>query len=493
MSVTHLPILQVVLPLMAAPLCVMIRNAKVVWGLTAAVSWATFGIAARLFHHVFHQGALSYELGNWAAPWGIEYRVDAMNALVLLIVAGIGAIVLLFARSSVEQEIPQARVHFFYSAYLLCLTGLLGMAITGDVFNLFVFLEISSLSSYILIGMGSDRRALTAAFQYLIVGTIGATFIVIGVGLLYMMTGTLNMADLAVRIPPVAHSRTVLSACAFLTVGIGVKAAMFPLHMWLPNAYTYAPSTVTAFLAGTATKVAVYALFRFFFTVFGAVPIFKEVPVDEILIGTALAGILIASTIAISQPNVKRLLAYSSVAQIGYMLLGMSLVSVTGFTAALVHLFNHAIIKSGLFLSLGCIMYRLGSVLLDDLQGLGKSMPWTMGAFVVGGLGLIGIPLTAGFITKWYLILAAIQQGRWLIAAAVLVGSLLAGIYMWRIVEVAYFQPRPQGSHPVAEAPLSLLIPTWLLAGFSIYFGLDTRLPVGMARRAAELLLGGGA
>ena len=273
------------------------------------------------------------------------------------------------------------------------------MAITGDAFNLFVFLEISSLSSYILIGMGSDRRALTAAFQYLIVGTIGATFIVIGVGLLYMMTGTLNMADLAVRIPPLAHSRTVLSAFAFLTVGIGIKAAMFPLHMWLPNAYTYAPSTVTAFLAGTATKVAVYALFRFFFTIFGATPLFARFPVDEILMAIAIAGILIASTIAISQTNVKRLLAYSSVAQIGYMVLGMSLLSVTGLTAGIVHMFNHAIIKGGLFLALGCIMYRLGSVCLDDLQGLGKSMPWTMGAVVVGGLGLIGIPFPMWIVT----------------------------------------------------------------------------------------------
>ena len=220
--------------------------------------------------------------------------------------------------------------------------------ITGDAFNLFVFLEISSLSSYVLISLGKDRRALTAAYQYLIMGSIGATFFVIGVGLLYMMTGTLNMADLAARLPKVLHTRTVLAAFGFLTVGIGLKLAMFPLHLWLPNAYTYAPSVVTVFLAATATKVAVYVFVRFFFTIFGMPFVFDTLPVGTILLTLGLAGVLGASTVAIFQTNVKRLLAYSSVAQIGYMLLGIGMASVTGLTAGILHLFNHAIMKGGL-------------------------------------------------------------------------------------------------------------------------------------------------
>ncbi|MDS4042314.1 MAG: monovalent cation/H+ antiporter subunit D family protein, partial [Candidatus Competibacter sp.] len=374
---------------------------------------------------------------------------------------------------------------------LLCLTGLLGITITGDAFNLFVFLEISSLSSYVLIGIGRDRRALTAAYQYLIMGTIGATFILIGIGLLYVLTGTLNMGDLASRIPAVADTRTVHAAFAFLTVGVSLKLALFPLHLWLPNAYAYAPSAVTAFLAATATKVAIYVLLRFFFTVFGAEFSFETMRLDFVLLPLALVGIFSASVVAIFQTNVKRMLAYSSVAQIGYMILGISLVSVTGLTASISHLFNHALMKGALFMALGCVSFRVGAARLERMAGVGRAMPWTMGAFVIGGLSLIGVPLTAGFVGKWYLIVGALEKGWWPVAMLVLITSLLAVIYIWRVVEVAYFKPAPEGQ-VVREAPLALLIPTWTLALANLYFGLDTSLNAGVARRAAEMLLGGG-
>ena len=490
MIAAHLPALQVVIPLIAAPVCLLLHHSGLVWGFALLVSWSTLGIAAALLDQVLASGTISYAMGNWAAPWGIEYRIDVLNGFLLLIVAGIGAVVMPFARTSVRREIPADRISLFYTAYLLCLAGLLGITITGDAFNLFVFLEISSLSSYILISLGKDRRALTAAYRYLIMGTIGATFILIGVGLLYMMTGTLNMADLANRVPPVADTRTVRAAFAFLTVGTGLKLALFPLHLWLPNAYAYAPSVVTAFLAATATKVAVYILLRFFFTVFGATMIFESLPFGEILMALAVLGILAASSVAIIQNDVKRLLAYSSVAQIGYMVLGISFASVTGLTAGIVHLFNHAMTKGGLFLVMGCLVFRAGSARISDLEGIGKQMPWTMAAFVVGGLSLIGIPLTVGFISKWYLILAAIEQGWWPVAAVVLIGSLLAVIYIWRVIEVAYFRPWPKDRAPVAEAPLDMLIPTWTLIGLTIYFGLHTSLTVGVASQAAESLLG---
>ncbi len=269
MIAAHLPALQIVVPLVSAPLCLLLRRGSLAWALALAASWAALACAALLLQQVLSTGPISYQLGGWAPPWGIEYQIDVVNGFVLLIVAAIGAVVLPYARVSVAHELPEDQQTTFYTALLLCLTGLLGVTITGDAFNLFVFLEISSLSSYVLIALGRDRRALTAAFQYLVLGTIGATFIVIGVGLLYMVTGTLNMLDLAARLPPMAESRTVLAAFAFLTVGAGLKLALFPLHFWLPNAYAYAPSVVTAFLAATATKVSIYILLRFFFTVFG--------------------------------------------------------------------------------------------------------------------------------------------------------------------------------------------------------------------------------
>lgn len=485
----HLPVLLVVVPLVAAPIAALLNRPRLSWAVAvAATLWALYA-ALELLSQTMAAGEIHYELGGWAAPYGIEYVVDPVNAWVVVIVTLIGALVVPYARVSVEREITEDRIPLFYAAFILCLTGLLGIAVTGDVFNVFVFLEISSLSAYALIALGSDRRALTASFQYLIMGSVGATFIVIGIGLMYVMTGTLNMADLADRLPEVSGTRTIPVAFTFLTVGITLKLALFPLHLWLPNAYTYAPSAVTAFIASTATKVGVYLLLRFFFTIFGVTFSFDVMQLDRILMPLALIAIVAMSLVAIYQENVKRLLAYSSVAQIGYMVLGISFASVLGLTAGILHLFNHALMKGALFMSMGCVMYRVGSVRLERMHGLGRAMPWTMAAFVVGGLSLIGVPFTVGFISKWYLVQAALEQGMWPVAGVVLLGSLLALMYVWKVVEVAYFR-EADPELGISEAPLSLLAPTWVLVLGNLYFGINASDSVGIATRAAEVLLG---
>lgn len=486
----HLPILQVIVPLMAAPLCLFLTRPRLTWLFALIVSGLAFVISSLLLQQVMNSGTIIYELGGWDAPWGIEYRIDKLNAFLLLIISAISTVVLFAADTSIRQEIPADKHTLFYILYLLSLAAMLGIVATGDAFNVFVFLEISSLSAYALIALGKDRRALWASYQYLIMGTIGATFILIGIGLMYQMTGTLNMDDLSRRLPAVAQTRTVFTAFAFVIVGICLKLAMFPLHLWLPNAYAYAPSIVTAFFAATATKVALYLLIRFTFSVFGLFFSFTHLPLQLLFVVLGLVGIFAASIAAIYQTNIKLMFAYSSIAQIGYMIVGFSVSTVAGLTATLLHVFNHALMKGALFLALGAVMYRIGSVQLTQFQGLGRQMPLTMAAIVIGGLSLIGVPLTVGFVSKWYLIFAVIEKGWWPVAVLILFGSLLAIVYVWRIVEAAYFKPVLAGTEIIKEAPLSFLFPIWTLVLANIYFGIDTRLSVQVAQAASQSLFG---
>lgn len=487
----HLPALQVVVPLLAAPFCAIFRKGPLAWLIALAANWAAAAIAVALLLKVRDGAILSYMMGGWPAPLGIEYRVDIVNAFVLLVVAGLGAVIIPFARRSVAAEIAENRQAWFYTMYLLCLAGLLGVTITGDAFNIFVFLEISSLASYVMIAMGRDRRALTAAYRYLIMGTIGATFIVVGIGLLWTLTGTLNIADLASRIRSIDNAPGVLSALAFLAVGISLKLALFPLHLWLPNAYAYAPSVASAFLAGTATKVAIYLFLRFFFTVFGGTEWFGASPMGEILIVLSLAAMFAASTVALFQNDIKRMLAYSSVGQIGYITLGIGMASKTALTASVIHLFNHGLMKAGLFLLIGCIVYRLKLFKIEELAGIGRKMPLTMAGFTLLGLGMLGTPGTVGFISKWYLGLAAVEEGWWWMVALIVSSSLITLLYVGRVIEIAYFRKPTPAVELVREAPASMLIPAWLLVALSIWFGIDAGGMVGFAQRAAQALVAG--
>jgi multicomponent Na+:H+ antiporter subunit D len=295
-----------------------------------------------------------------------------------------------------------------------------------------------------------------------------------------------------VQLATVGPNRTVLVALACIGVGIGIKLAVFPLHIWLPNAYTYAPAVVTAFLAATATKVAYYVLVRFVFSVFGVHLAFRELHLDVVLLPLAILAMFAGSVVAIFQDDIKRMLAYSSVAQIGYMVFGLSLASESGLTGGIVHLFNHALMKSGLFLVMACVLLRTGSTRLEAMQGLGRRMPLTMAAFVLGGLSLVGVPATVGFVSKWFLVKGALEAGMWPLAVLVLLSSLLALVYIWRVVEVAYFRSPRTDVPEVREAPLSMLVPTWLLIGGTLVFGLYTPFSVGVARAAARMLLGVG-
>ena len=491
--IAQLPALAIITPLICAPITIVLPRGRAPWVWATIVSWLTFAVCILLLREVAAGGEISYHLGDWPPPLGIEYRIDLANALVLVLVSGIAAVVFPAAYRSVKPEIDPRQSTFFYCAMLICLTGLIGVTITGDAFNIFVFLEISSLSTYALVAMGArrDRRALTAAFNYLVMGTIGATFFVIGIGLLYQATGTLNLADMK-QLLAGQTSRVVDAGFAFIVVGIGLKLAIFPLHLWLPNAYTYAPTAVSAFIAATATKVAVYVLIRFLFTVFGFDFSFMGAAFTWVFLPLGIVGMFIASLVAVFQDDVKRMLAYSSVAQIGYMLLGLSFATVEGLSAALVHVFNHALMKGALFLAVACVVLRAGSHSIQAFAGLSQRMPITTWAFVLSGLSLIGVPLTVGFISKWYLLEAAFAAGHGYASFLIVASSLIAVVYVGRVAELMLLRPpAEEGPYvlPKRDAPLSMLIPMWVLVAANIYFGIRADFTGDIARRAAEALM----
>lgn len=496
MILEHALILVVVLPLMAAPLCVLFGRSNVAFGIAVAATWSSFGLALHLVNRVLAEGTVTYALGGYLPPVGIELRLDAAGALVMVVIALIAALVAPYSWRSIEREVPEHKHVWFYACLLLCIAGLLGMTATGDAFNLFVFLEISSLSTYVLVSIGRDRRAYTAGFRYLMFGTVGATFYLVGVGYLFMMTGTLNMADLATRLAEpawngtgtVSETTTVRAAFAFLTVGLSMKIALWPLHLWLPNVYTHSPSPVTVLLSATATKVAVLVLLRSFYTVGGLSTPFGTLPLADTLVPFAIIGALSASLSAAYQTNVKQALAYSSVAQVGYIVLGVGLATSDGLAAGLLHLFNHALMKGALFCAVGCLVYRTGSARLEALRGAGRSMPWTSAALVIGGLSLIGVPLTAGFVSKWALLAAIVEQERWIVAALLLGSSLLALLYVGRIINAVLLMPRPADAPQVSEAPSWMVIPTLVLALANLWFGVASGSVSALTRAAATTL-----
>ncbi len=491
MTSPHWLVLVVVVPLIAAPLIVVLRRETVAWMIMTAVSAFMLVGALLLYAEVRHHGVVTYAMGSWPPPWGIEYRLDAANAFLLVLLGIVAAVVAPFAWKSVAAEVPREQRYLFYALYCLCLAGLAGITVTGDAFNIFVFLEISSLSTYVLIALGRDRRALMASYQYLILGTIGATFFVIGVGLLYLETGTLNLSDLAVRLVAIRGKHSVLAALAFITVGMSLKLALFPLHMWLPNAYAYAPSAVSSMLSAVATKVSVYVLMRFYFSVFGVGAVFGELPMADLLVLLAVAAMFVAAAAAIWQDNLKHMLAYSSISQIGYITLGIGLVSPAGLTAGVaapVQPRHHQ----------GCIVpaCRLhrdapgqravrphGRHRQDDAVDLRGNRRGRHEPDRRAGDGRLREQMVSG--PRGHRDGAAVDR-----AAAG--GQLAAGGRLRVALRRNRLFSRTDRRGPrAARGALALLAPAWVLVVAVVWFGLDSAWPVAGATHAAAALFGG--
>jgi len=484
--VEHFPVLVVVVSLLSA-ITIFIAgwiNRKTSCYISIATLLGQFIASLFILHHVMTIGPIYYRLGGWVPPWGIEYVMDALNAYVLVILLFLGLVCVIYSKRNIEHELPQ-KVVSFYTIYQLLITGLCGITVTGDIFNMYVFIEITSLSAYALIA-SRGKIALKASFTYLVLGSIGACFFLLGIGFLYAITGSLNIRDLSLLLPPFYGNKVVLAAFVFFIVGLSIKMALFPLHTWLPDAHAFAPAEISAMLSGIIIEVATYAFIRVAFSVF--TPRFlRLLPVFDILCWLGAAAIIIGSILAITQVNLKRMLAYSSVANMGYIVLalGLSISARTapwgGLNPALMHILNHALMKGCLFLVAGAFIYKADLWYITDFQGLGKKMPYTCAAFVIAAISMIGVPPSVGFASKLYMILASIESGKPIFVAVLLISSLLNLVYFWRIIETMYMK-RAEGenhshvSHKAhvqrAEVPLGMLLPIWVLASLCIIMGI---------------------
>ena len=473
----------------------------------AVTALAISAVASALsLERVLREGAFNYKLGGWDPPVGIEYVIDEVAAFVSLVVTSVSVLVLISTRRWAEREAGD-RPGIFYGLVLLLLAGLTGIIITGDLFNLFVFLEIASLSAYALIFIGG-RRAMLAGFRYLIIGSIGGAFYLLGVGFIYFATGTLNMAEVRELLDGAESTRAAQVGAAFIFTGLGLKMALVPLHLWLPDAYEHAPSSVNSLIAPVMTKVAAYAMLRMLLSVFPAGYLSGSVPITDALLILGLIGIVFGSVAAVGQTDIRRMLAYSSISQLAFIAVGIGLGTPLALAAALLHIANHAAMKATLFLAAASVRFRVGMQRTHNLAGLGPRMPITMAAFAVGAVAMVGIPPTAGFFSKWYMVQAGLRaaqdQDQSVVVAVtvvtvVLLSSLLTAVYLFKVLEQVYLRPakpEPSAHHddehdasdqaasspveeqsmrPVVErareSPLDVWLPLVLLAAATVALG----------------------
>lgn len=477
-----LPILAVALPLIggfAVPLFDLLgeklNQTRIRDFFALAIVILTTIVVSSLAFEVFGGEIIVYQLAGRAPPFGINLAIDGFNMMVALIVTGISLLVMIYSLVFVEDRSGLGK---YYSLLLLLVAGMMGVTFTGDIFNLYVFFEILSIASYALVAFYRTSGSLEGAFKYLIMGTLGTAAILLGIAILYGLTGTLNIADLAVWLERINATHggfpiSMIVALGFFITGFGIKIAMIPLHAWLPDAYQTAPSSIASIFAGGTAIVGVYSLLRVSYLAFSAID------VGTLFIVLGLISMVVGAFMAIAQEDLKRLLAYSGISQMGYILLGVGLGTTLGVQGGLFHMFNNAIYKSLLFLCAGAVVYKVGTSKLSKLGGLGEKMPITAATFIIGSLAISGIPPFNGFASKlviyeagyeaylangelWYLVLTVIA----------IVISALTLAYFVKAISQVFLGQRPEGLENVNEVSPVMLTPMVVLAILCVVFGL---------------------
>lgn len=485
----HIPILIIISPLLAAFLVLLSRKYKIILATASIITSIVFTLT--LSSRVLSGDKVTYHLGGWRGPLGISLVVDELSLFFSLIVLGLGLLVIVYSM----PERNYGRTYYFL--LLISLSSMIGVIYTADIFNMYVFYELLSLAVYLLIAYPKTGVTLRASFNYLIMGGVGLSFFLLGVGFLYAMTGTLDMFHIAERLPAAFNSsmQMVIMSFVLIATGMGIKIAVFPLHGWLPDAHSMAPSPVSALLSGVTVKIGIYCLIRVVYTVFST-EMFLLISSHNILIVLGVVSLLFGASMALAQKDLKRLLAYSTINQLGIVFIGLGIGTELGLTGALFHVLNHAIMKSTLFFCAGIMIAETGTREVKGLSGFGRQQPAIAFSFVIASLGMIGIPPINGFASKWLICLAAVEAGYTFPVVIILIASTIAAAYYFRVIQVLFGGSLKQGAMPAHEREqvihrgnLFRSWPIYILAAGCLLLGLLPALGISLVKPAVSLLL----
>jgi len=402
-------------------------------------------------------GIMVYKVGGWMPPIGIAMVMDGLTSFMLVTVNVVAFLISVYSIDYMEKYTEKWN---FYCLFLLMLAGMNGVVISGDMFNLYVFLEIAAISSYALVAFGTEHEELEASFKYAVMGTLASSFILLGIVFLYSLTSTLNMADMSLELAKLGASRIILLVTVLFIMGFGLKTALVPFHAWLPDAHPSAPAPISAMLSGLLIKsLGAYAMIRIFFSVLGAGP--------EILGSLMVLGVLsmvVGVCLALGQWDFKRLLAYSSISQIGYVMLGIGLGTPLGILGGLLHLLNHSVFKSLLFLNSGAVEYSTGTRDLKMLGGLREKMPVTANTSLIASMSIAGVPPFSGFWSKLIIIVACIQAQHFAYAVWAVLASILTLAYFMKVQRHAFFGELKENMKSIKEVPFFMKLSMIVLA-----------------------------
>ncbi len=511
-NISKLPFYCVIIPLIAS-FCmpVMARWKKEFCAPFATiVTGSVFIITLVIGYNVMQGEVIHYAVSGWEPPWGIEIVVNSLSSLMIMLISGICLLILIYSFSAIKHELERKVTGWYYTAFLLCLSGMTGLVISNDIFNIYVLIEITGISACALVAAKGTRLSTEAALKYLLLATIGSGFILFGIGFLYMITGHLNITFIAAEMAEIKDSYPFLiwTTLSFFVVGFGVKSALFPLHLWLPDAHSSAPSPSSAMLSSLVVKVYIIAFLKILLVAFG-LEIFHETYIRHLIIVLSIVAMLAGSFFAFVQIELKRRLAYSTVAQVGYIFLGIGLGTPWGLAAGLLHIVVHAFMKTCLFLTAGAFYYQTGIKKVNQFSGMGYKMPITMGAFTIAAFSMVGIPLFGGFISKYGLALGSLEADLPLIILVIIISGLLNATYYFPIIGQAYFSQDGEehghghgnsehGAHSDTheskkfqrdQVPLSMLVPIVILALGIIYLGIFPGVVLEFINRTVIALL----